>query len=182
MGLACLRFSLSARKTRPKNHLCQRRRWGGSLFLTTFLTAHCYERVMLSLPASVRVLLYCWASLRDATCVSTRPPWYFIQHREWQRHSEYLNEERVPLVLTLYGLDCHILPFPYGLEDNSKCTSANSLKKDKATSESSGFSYYSCSNIISFVCMYCWTFFYALSSHLVSSTVHFFKLINITVH
>lgn len=47
-----------------------------------------------------------------------------------QRPSPYLNQERVPLVLALDGLDRHILSFPDGLEDDSEGPSANSLEKD----------------------------------------------------
>ena len=48
-----------------------------------------------------------------------------------KRCSHYLDKESVPLILTLDGLDCYILSFPYGLEDNSKRPSANGLKKEQ---------------------------------------------------
>lgn len=47
-----------------------------------------------------------------------------------RRPSQYLNQEGVPLVLALNGLDRHILSFPDGLEDDAKGPPANSLEKD----------------------------------------------------
>lgn len=41
----------------------------------------------------------------------------------------YLYYKSFPLRFTLYGLDGHIVAFPFGLEDNSKCSSANNLEK-----------------------------------------------------
>lgn len=50
-----------------------------------------------------------------------------------QKCHQYLNKESIPFILTLNGLDCYVLSFPYGLEDNSKGPSANSLKKNNMT-------------------------------------------------
>lgn len=41
----------------------------------------------------------------------------------------YLNKEGVPFIVAFNGLDCNILSFPQGFEDNSKGSSANSLNR-----------------------------------------------------